>query len=712
MHINIEKKMRIKQGSLKFSTVALAVAAASTVVPAHAQDLTTHEEVVVVASRLPKTISEIPGTVWFIDSDRIEQEYRGGKSLDEILAAAVPSLDVSSGGRTQSGQNLRGRSIMVMIDGVSLQSVRSISRQLDSIDPFNIERIEVLSGASSIYGAGASGGIVNIVTKKAEGDELEFESYVGGTSGLNSSEDFDYKVAQSIAAGNERVQGRVSVAYTETQGYFDTDGDIVTPDISQGSTQYNETTDLMGSLQIKLSEGQNLNLLAQYYDSQQDSPYGLYFEKDRGGNYQFVDVRDGYSADRQQGTERYMVSAQYSNDDFLSHHLIAEVSYRKEDHTFTPYTSGGRSTLVLSSSTQDTDILSIKTALNKSFGDLNLTYGVDGFLDRFDSDNAIYNQVTTENTGGLVNNIDRIEGRYPGVDTDAFAGFIQAEYALTEDWIIQGGYRYQYLNTEISDFKKNSSSDFVPGGETDYSENLFNIGTIYHLTSSSQIWANFSQGFDLANPAKYYGKDASVNVNDTTLEGIKTDSYEIGYRSDWEKVSLQTAAYYSYSDGAIEYEDDQTIKGVSDSKRFYGLEGELSYWATDKLLLGTSGHYVVSEVKGDSGWEDYEAMQASTSKASAWVGWYEYDYNVKLQSLTTFDYTDADDRKLDGYTVVDFVGNYQLPIGSLGFGIKNLLNEDYLTTWSQRALYWYGDSPIFEYKGRGRTYSLNYQVKF
>ena len=50
-----------------------------------------------------------------------------------------------------------------MIDGVSLNSSRSISRQFDSIDPFNIERIEVLSGATSVYGAGATGGVINIV---------------------------------------------------------------------------------------------------------------------------------------------------------------------------------------------------------------------------------------------------------------------------------------------------------------------------------------------------------------------------------------------------------------------------------------------------------------------------------------------------------------------------------------------------------------------
>ncbi len=219
--------MKTEKGSFKLSTVAIAVAVVTTVFTAQAQDLTTEEKMVVVSSRTPKAISDIPGTVWYINSETIEQEYRGGKSLDEILAATIPSLDVSSGGRTHAGQNLRGRSLMVMIDGISLQSVRSISRQLDSIDPFNIDRIEVLSGATSIYGAGASGGVINIITKKASGEEVEFESFVSGTSGFSSSEDFDYKLAQSIAGGNEKIQGRASVAYTKTQGYFDADGEMV-----------------------------------------------------------------------------------------------------------------------------------------------------------------------------------------------------------------------------------------------------------------------------------------------------------------------------------------------------------------------------------------------------------------------------------------------------------------------------------------------------
>lgn len=62
--------------------------------------------------------------------------------------------------------NMRGRAIVVLIDGVRLNSSRTDSRQLDAIDPFNIEHIEVISGATSLYGGGSTGGLINIVTKK------------------------------------------------------------------------------------------------------------------------------------------------------------------------------------------------------------------------------------------------------------------------------------------------------------------------------------------------------------------------------------------------------------------------------------------------------------------------------------------------------------------------------------------------------------------
>ncbi|MEL7293710.1 MAG: TonB-dependent receptor [Pseudomonadota bacterium] len=718
--------MKVNKGNLQLSCAAMAVAAAIMTTPAIADEYTLFDEMVVVSSRTPKAISDIPGTVWYIDAQQIEQEYRGGKTLGEILATSIPSLDISSGARTNYGQNLRGRKMLVMIDGVSLQSSRQISRYMDSIDPFNIERIEVLSGATSIYGAGASGGVINIVTKKADNQALEFESYVGATSGFNSSDDFDYKIAQSISGGNDKVSARASAVYSETQGFFDADGDIVTPDISQGSLQFNQTVDLMATVGVNISDTKQLNLLAQYYDSQQDSPYGLYIE-----NGDFVDVRKGFDSDREHGTKRMMFSASYVDEAFLGHQLIAEASYRHEDQTYTPYYQ--------SSGQQKTDVLSLKAALAKQFDKLNLVYGVDAYQDKLNSNQALYDSTIANNSGNLINRTYAQVGRYPGVKVSSIAGFVQADYHITDEWSVEGGFRYQHMVNKIDDFvgyqqqKKIAAgngltADAVPGGETDYNVGLFNLGTIYRIDNHSQVWANFSQGFDLADPAKYYGQgqytlvgdnwqlNDSINVDDSKMSGIKTDSIELGYRLDRNGLNLQTAAYYSTSDKSVKYNKTTLlIEELEDKKRVYGLEAMTSYWVNDHIQLGASGHYVVSEIKGDDGWEDMTAGEASTSRANAWAAWYDDALALKLQSQTMFDYTDAADNKLDGYTVFDLVGSYQLPVGNLGFGIQNLFDHDYTTIWGQRAQILYSahyDAAAYDYKGRGRTFNVNYQVKF
>ncbi|CBA22826.1 TonB-dependent receptor [Erwinia amylovora] len=87
-----------------------------------------------------------------------------------------------------------------------------------------------------------------------------------------------------------------------------------------------------------------------------------------------------------------------------------------------------------------------------------------------------------------------------------------------------------------------------------------------------------------------------------------------------------------------------------------------------------------------------------------------------MQSMQTFDFSDAAGKKIDGYHTVDFLGSYDLPVGKLSFSIENLLDRAYTTAWGRRApgLYspTYGDATLYSYKGRRRTFGLNYSVLF
>ncbi len=241
--------------------------------PAVAQQ-TDDESMVISASRNNRTVAEMAQTTWVIENAELEQQIQGGKELKDALAQLIPGLDVSSQSRTNYGMNVRGRPLVVLIDGVRLNSSRTDSRQLDSIDPFNIEHIEVISGATSLYGGGSTGGLINIVTKKGQPEtQVEFEA--GSKSGFNSSKDHDERIASAVSGGNDHISGRMSVAYQKFGGWYDGNGDATLLDNTQTGLQYSDRLDIMGTGTLNIDETQQLQLVTQYYKSQGDDDYGL-----------------------------------------------------------------------------------------------------------------------------------------------------------------------------------------------------------------------------------------------------------------------------------------------------------------------------------------------------------------------------------------------------------------------------------------------------
>jgi iron complex outermembrane receptor protein len=106
---------------------------------------------------------------------------------------------------------MRGRSPFVMIDGVPQNTpLRDGSRSLRTASPETIERIEVVQGASALYGYGATGGAINIITKvPASGLEATTEVGLHG-SAADVSESFTGRVHQSVSGrmGDIGVRGQ------------------------------------------------------------------------------------------------------------------------------------------------------------------------------------------------------------------------------------------------------------------------------------------------------------------------------------------------------------------------------------------------------------------------------------------------------------------------------------------------------------------------
>lgn len=694
---------------------------------------------VVTANRSAQSISDIAATVMVIEGEQIAEQAKSGVDFKGLLANLIPSLDVGSQSRTNSGQNMRGRKTLVMIDGISLNSSRSISRQFDSINPFNIARIEVISGASAMYGGGSTGGVINIITKKGRGADGVSETWLGAKSGFNSSEDLEWQVAQSVSMNDENMDARLAVSYVDTGGMYDSNGDMVLHDVTQTSTQFNSQLDIMGNVGFKLSSTKRLELMAQYYDSGQDSDYGV----DYGPSYGYISdpsktigMVEGYQLDDQAESVRSLISANYSDADFFGQTLNLQVFHRSESLHFNPFPDF--SSMSLGSSEQDTQITGAKLVLTSTPTDaLSLVYGVDADYEKFSATQNMYDPRTAFATNGLVHTKIGETGRYPDIKNTSFAGFLQADYQITKSLAVNAGVRYQYIEIDVEDFVAASeqykvltgrlaSADAVPGGKKGYGNTLFNTGLLYKITQQQQLWFNVSQAFEVPDPAKYYGRGtydnsgnltSSINVSNNPLEGVKTNAVELGWRLNQDAVSAQLVSYYSLSDKKVQYNKaDQTVDVVDNDVRIYGLEGQLDYYLTGELSLGANFNYIISEAKDSGEWQDLTIDSASPSKASAYLAWQADSLQARLQTMQMFSYEDSADNKLEGYNTVDLLTGVALPVGALQFGITNLLNTEYDTLWSQRAQSTYSsliaNTSLVKFQGQGRTYSVNYSVEF
>ncbi len=145
--------------------------ALSLALPAAAQ-VVTMPETIVTATRIPTPAEQVPAAVTVIDRRTIEE--RGYRTLAEALQS-VPGLRmVQTGGfGQQASAFIRGsssRHVLVMLDGVPVNDTAEPNGAFNFGNELlaDIERIEVVRGpGSSLYGSGAVGGVVNMITRRA-----------------------------------------------------------------------------------------------------------------------------------------------------------------------------------------------------------------------------------------------------------------------------------------------------------------------------------------------------------------------------------------------------------------------------------------------------------------------------------------------------------------------------------------------------------------
>ncbi len=212
--------------SVSFSISVSAVCS----LPAKAQ--TQLNTVVITATREPSQLSRITSDVVVIDSDQIRRS--SADSIEDLLRREAGLQMTRNGGPGQiSGFLLRGsgtNSTVVLIDGVRIGSATLGQADLAALSLSQVDHIEVLRGpASSLYGADAVGGVVQIFTRRGQA-AMQFNAAVkvggygsrqaeAGLSGASGGVDY------AASVGRETSNGVSSLRPGDQLGNYNPDAD-------------------------------------------------------------------------------------------------------------------------------------------------------------------------------------------------------------------------------------------------------------------------------------------------------------------------------------------------------------------------------------------------------------------------------------------------------------------------------------------------------
>jgi vitamin B12 transporter len=195
-------------GNARAATPATTSGPAAPKVPA-ARDA----EVVVTAARLEQPLDESLASVTVIRRADIERTQ--ARSVEELLAG-VEGLSIAGGGGLGKVTSVFVRGAesdhtLWLVDGVRIGSVTTGTPALQDLPIDTIERIEIVRGPrSSLYGADAIGGVVQVFTRRGRGAAPSLR-LTGGSNGTRQG-------AASIGFGGESAWVDLQASHLETDG--------------------------------------------------------------------------------------------------------------------------------------------------------------------------------------------------------------------------------------------------------------------------------------------------------------------------------------------------------------------------------------------------------------------------------------------------------------------------------------------------------------
>lgn len=471
---------------------------------------------------------------------------------------------------------------------------------------FDLEQVEVLRGPQgTLYGRGATAGVINLVTTKP-GDE--FGGYLSLSAGNFSSTTFEGAVDVPLSSS---LSMRLATKIEKRDGYgtnLFTGEDV--DDRDAQSYRVSFAYDAGGSWNANLSfqyyEEDDHNFAFHYFGASENNPPGALAVPILGGrtvsdvggsiydnnsDQEAINTRDSYNVTLGLNFElsdnmnlRSITSVQeldrFLRDDLDSTDadLFGQNNYDEESESF------GQE-FVLNWSGDSVDVLAgVMYFQEELFGNVFVPLRNICFL--------LAPDLCGTPVGDAINS-----GRYEQngeIDITAYGAFAEATYAFNDSLSLIAGIRYNYEKREGT-----GSFVFDPiplDVRTDQTESWNDVTprlTLeYRPNDDTLLYATFTQAF----------KSGVINTGSTSppLDPETVDAFEVGLKGGSEAFRYSIAAfYYDYQDLQISFVDEtSTVSTVNAAEaENYGLEFELDAQLSDHVAIDLFATYLSAEYK-------------------------------------------------------------------------------------------------------------------
>ncbi|NLU98100.1 TonB-dependent siderophore receptor [Marinomonas sp. UCMA 3892] len=676
------------------------------------------------ATKTDEQITKIPRAVSVVTREQMDD--RAPISISDALQY-TPSIQTNFYGEDNKQDWFVIRGFKQANNGLYQDGTRLYSSSFYSwqIDPFMLERIEVLRGpASTLNGQTPPGGVINVISKRAQLEE-DFGS-VTGTIGSNDRKEINLDVNKVI---NDKLAFRM-VAITRENG------------TKVDEVEANRTL-LAPSFAWKISDDTKLTVLASYQKDDSD-PY-LQFLPIEGTLTSNPNGKIGYdtalgNADwetfqREQTSVGYEL--EHAFNDSLSFQQSARFSHMDinlRQAYFGRYSAdapsvgalldptGSRSDIIRAATTADGDsdafnidnrfIYTFNSGSTKhtllagidyqSIDVNNKDYAADPII--ADGNNPIAGLGLTGNPNFNIynpsysNNIVLLNSSTFAPLTDAdlqttktknrqLGFYLQDKANITDKFTVMAGVRYDDTSNETNNTSTNSKTDI------DLHEWTGNLGASYQLDNGLVPYVNYAQSF---TPI------LALDANNNPAKPEKADSYELGVKFKPQSFDGQ------FGIAAYQVTKENLSSGSSGTANFRQL-GEvrnrgIEFEAVANLnkavtLVGTLS-YVDSEITKDTNSSNVgkTPAQIANKLASVWGNYRFIDgildglkvgAGVRYIGETYADNTETN--KVPSYALVDAMASYQVDNYKFQLVAKNLFDKEYVATCGDGFCY-YGDS--------------------